>query len=71
MFCAVLGILVSEPDCLFIIPGLCCAHGWGGSSGVVCLLGFKASRFAKTPYLQTYTDRHRSQSHFQGPQPGF
>lgn len=30
MLCAVLGILVSEPDCLFIIPGLCRAHGWGG-----------------------------------------
>lgn len=31
--CAVLGILVSEPDCLFIIPGLCCAraHGWGAA----------------------------------------
>lgn len=29
MLCAVLGILVSQPDCLFIILGFCCAHERG------------------------------------------
>ena len=45
MLCAMLGILVSEPDCLFIIPGFCCAVG-EGISGVICLLDCKASRTA-------------------------